>query len=172
MLVCVNFTKSDIDRGSIYKILDTDDYTVEDILGSDLQKALINKVIDVCNISIHKGSYGYIYYKIDNVRLFDRGYTELSCGVCIYIGNTLDVWYKNKSYSMNKMGGVPISSMIIMCSYCYRDTDEIILKIGLNNSIRITGNTCVVQRGFPPLSLSIEGKVCSKLDFKKRLLLC
>lgn len=105
MLVCVNFTKSDIDRGSIYKILDTDDYTVEDILGSDLRKALINKVIDVCNISIHKGSYGYIYYRIDNVKLFDRGYTELSCGVCIYIGNTLDVWYKNKSYSMNKMGG-------------------------------------------------------------------
>ena len=57
MLVCVNFTKSDIDRGSIYKILDTDDYTVEDILGSDLQKALINKVIDVCNISIHKGIF-------------------------------------------------------------------------------------------------------------------
>lgn len=171
MLVCVNFTKSDIDRGSIYKILDTDDYTVEDILGSDLQKALINKVIDVCNISMHKGSYGYIYYKIDNVKLIDRGYNELAEDLVIVVSSSHMAVWKNNNLIMFELERT-ISKNNIKYSYVskkFKSDSFIYINIYLDSGsicMCVVEDECNGVRGLK----NEEVIHCKKEDIKKVLL--
>lgn len=180
MLVCVRFSEFQISRihtGRQYPILDTDDYTVECILGRDLVNAIESGTIRVDNIELHTDSLGDNYYRVNDVKLINTGYTELTKDLCINIGDLrISVWYNGKVCEFELSDKSKMRNICLTWSYWWihpKDGLKVHLGIPYNVLIMLEPEINILTR--PRISKyihMIECKECSKLDFQKRLLLC
>lgn len=181
MLICVDFKKHRVDLGSAYVILDTDDYTLEVIDGMRLADMIQNNVLSIDNIVRRPDPVlgGFCWF-IEARRLFDWGYTVLSCGVDINIGDELiDIWYAGKLYRLGLAKKKPISCAYLNFSYwCYNEdeNDAVSLRFGFNVGQYIIdlskSEGCIVTNLLPMLNLKLKKIIkCSRVDFQKLLLL-
>lgn len=73
MLVCVDFYEDKIQSGLMYKILDTDDYTLESVDAFELLYVLNNGILKVQNLKRELGMNGKCDYIIEYINPINWG---------------------------------------------------------------------------------------------------
>lgn len=99
MLVCVDFYEDRIQSGLMYKILDTDDYTLESVDALELLYLLNDGALKVQNLKRELGMNGKCDYTIEYINLINWGYSDLTNDLSIFIcEDKVWFWYKGNVY--------------------------------------------------------------------------
>lgn len=85
MLVCVDFYKDRIQSWLMYKILDTDDYTLESVDALELLYLLNDGVLKVQNLKRELNINGRYDYTIEFINIINWGYNDLTNDLSIFI---------------------------------------------------------------------------------------
>lgn len=130
MLICVNFTKSDIDLGSIYKILDTDDYTKEIIAWGKLKNELLLGRLKVDNILFVEEKKLFRVVG-DNMLSFDDDYYSFLDELLVFrVQDKVYYWFKGTLYTTDNISLNVVLGVFYTTSYVYKKGNEWNILLG------------------------------------------